>query len=76
VETFSSTGDKSKVLNIVSSGPDGQMFLTYTFEWDHPEIERGSKEEHEKQKLYQSTAPRAVEGTLAAIRKFVEEGKI
>jgi len=76
VETFASQGDKSRVLNIVSTGPEGELLLTFTFEWDHPDIASGSDEEKAKQTQYQSTAPKAVQGTIAAIRKFVEEGKL
>jgi len=63
-------------LNIVSTGSDGGLYLTYTFEWDHPEIEAGSQEAVAKQKEYQTTAPRAVVGTLNAIRDLVKEGKL
>lgn len=76
VEIFDSEGSASRVLNIVSSGVDGELYLTYTFEWDHPEIEYGSKEYLEKQKQYQSTASRAIVVTLTAIRKLVSEGEI
>jgi len=63
-------------LNIVSAGLDGELYLTFTFEWDFPEVEKGSKEEIEKQKGFQSSAPKAVSGTLAEIRKMVGEGKL
>jgi hypothetical protein len=69
-------GAASRVLNIVSSGLDGEMYLTYTFEWEHKDIEFGSSEYLEKQKGYQLTAPKAVAGTLDAIRKLVNEGKL
>jgi len=39
-------------------------------------VEKGSKEEIEKQKGFQSSAPKAVSGTLAEIRKMVGEGKL
>ena len=77
LETFSTVGSASRVLNIVSTGKtDSELYLTFTFEWEHDEIEAGSKQALEKQKQYQMTAPKGVGGTLAAIRNMVEEGKL
>jgi hypothetical protein len=75
METFSSTSNNSRVLNIISSGPDGELYLTFTFEWEHAEIEEGSQEHFKKQKEYQAAAPRGVAGALATIRKMVQEGR-
>jgi len=69
-------GAASRALNIVSSGLDGEMYLTYTLKWEHKVIEFGSSEYLEKQKGYQLTVPKAVARTLDAIRKFVNEGKL
>jgi len=76
LETFTSIGSASRVLNIVSTGPDGELLLTFTFEWEHNEIEEGSPEAVKKQKQYQVTAPKGVVGTLNAIRQMVKEGKL
>ncbi|TVY67439.1 hypothetical protein LSUE1_G006690 [Lachnellula suecica] len=76
LETFCSVGSSSRVLNIVSTGPAGELYLTFTFEWEHSEIEEGSQEAVQKQKAYQETAPRGVVGTLDAMRKLVAEGKL
>ena len=76
LETFTSIGSASRVLNIISSGLDAELYLTFTFEWDHPEIEAGSEAALQKQKAYQVTAPRGVAGTLAKIREMVKEGRI
>lgn len=75
-ENFQSVGSPSRVLNIVSTGSDGELYLTFTFEWNYPEIAAGSEEELVKQKQYQSTAPNGVNGTLAAIRKMTQEGTL
>jgi hypothetical protein len=64
------------VLNIVSTGQDGELLLTFTFEWEHTEIEEGSEDAVKKQKQYQETAPRGVAGTISAIRQMVKEGKL
>ena len=70
-------GSASRVLNIVSSGEgESDLYLTFTFEWEHDDIEAGSEQAREKQKQYQTMAPKAVGGTLAAIRKMVKEGKL
>ncbi|KAG0647425.1 hypothetical protein D0Z07_7024 [Hyphodiscus hymeniophilus] len=79
LETFETIGTAkgSRVLNIVSEGttPD-ELYLTFTFEWDHPEIEADSKEAIAKQKEYQTAAPKAVAGTVAKTREYVTAGKL
>jgi hypothetical protein len=76
VEVFQSTGNASKVLNIVSTGTEGELLLTFTFEWEHKEIEEGSEEALKKQKQYQETAPRGVSGMINAVREMVKDGKL
>jgi hypothetical protein len=76
VETFQAVGNASKVLNIVSTGPEGEFYLTFTFEWEHDEIEEGSKEAVKKQKQYQDTAPKGVVGMINATRRMVKEGRL
>jgi hypothetical protein len=34
----------STISNVVSSGPDGELFMTYAFEWRHPGVAEGSEE--------------------------------
>lgn len=47
----------SFISNIVSKGPDGELLMTYAFEWRHPNVAEGSDEaekleaEHWKVKL-------------------------
>lgn len=77
VEMFNVVGNASRVLNIVSTGANpGELYLTFTFEWDHPEIERGSAEELAKQKQYQASAPAGLAGTLGKIREMVKAGEL
>jgi hypothetical protein len=76
VEIFKPIGNASKVLNIVSTGPEGELFLTFTFEWEHDEIKEGSEEAVKKQKQYQDTAPKGVVGMINATRRMVKEGKL
>jgi len=65
------------MLNIVSTGTKpGALYLTFTFEWDHPEIEKGSKEELDKQRQYQASASPGVARTVDTIREMVNMGKL
>jgi len=76
VETFQMKDSKSRVLNIVSEGPDGELLLTFTFEWEFKDIKEGSEEAIEKQKGYQKTAPKAVAGTVQKIRDLISSGEL
>ncbi|KAE9964522.1 hypothetical protein BLS_008261 [Venturia inaequalis] len=77
VEMFNVVGNTSRVLNIVSTGANpGELYLTFTFEWDHPEIEKGSAEELAKQIQYQASAPAGLAGTLGKIREMVKAGEL
>jgi len=79
LETFTMQGSKGRVLNIISQGPSGRdddLWMTFTFEWDHPEIEVGSQEEIAKQKEYQKNSPQAIEGVLKVIREMIAKGEL
>jgi hypothetical protein len=77
IETFPTVGGASRVLNIVSVGATSdELYLTFTFEWDHREIQAGSEKAFAKQNVYQSTALKGVDRTLAQIRKLASEGKL
>lgn len=64
-----------RVQNIVSDGADGALYMTYTFEWPHPELE--GDEEGLKKKLQQEKAMAkvAVEDTIKAMREMVVDGR-
>ena len=68
----------SKVQNVISQGAGGDedIYMTYTFEWLHPELE-GKEDElkatHEKEK---AMAQKAVESTIEVMRKMVNDGRI
>jgi hypothetical protein len=77
VEIFNVVGSASRVLNIVSTGiKPGALYLTFTFEWDHPEIEKGSREELDKQRQYQASASLGVARAVDKIREMVSMGKL
>ena len=73
--------DGSKVQNIVSqgAGEDGvDLYMTYSFEWLHPECEgeNGKKELQEKRQKETKVAKMAVEETIRVIRQMVQDGRI
>ncbi|OIW22744.1 DUF1857-domain-containing protein [Coniochaeta ligniaria NRRL 30616] len=71
--------DGSRISNFVSSGPSGEaedLFMTYVFEWRHPEVEEGSAKARELEEGHKKTAKLAVESSIKTIRRLVEEDKI
>ncbi|KAK5072244.1 hypothetical protein LTR70_010531 [Exophiala xenobiotica] len=67
--------DRSKILNIVSDSADGQLYLTYQFEWLMPKDtpEETQKENTEK---WTKMSKMAVEGSIKAMREMVSDGRI
>ncbi|KAL1854368.1 hypothetical protein VTK73DRAFT_8764 [Phialemonium thermophilum] len=66
--------DGSTVSNIVSEGADGELYLTYVFEWRHAGL---SPEELAKaREKERHMAKMAVEGTITAMRELVKSNKI
>jgi hypothetical protein len=66
--------DGSKINNVISEGADGELYMTYIFEWRHPGV---SNEElaalaEKERKMSQM----AVEGTIKVLRQLVEEKKL
>lgn len=64
----------SLISNVVSEGAEGELYMTYIFEWRHP----GASEE-ELQALYQKEkkmSKMAVEGTITVLRELVNSGKL
>ena len=64
----------SKINNVISEGADGELYMTYIFEWRHPGV---SEEElaalaEKERKMSQM----AVEGTIKVLRQLVEEKKL
>jgi hypothetical protein len=71
--------DGSKIANYISKGPvedPKDIFMTYVFEWRHPEITAGSDEAKKVEEVHKQTARTAVESTIETIRKLVSEGKL
>jgi hypothetical protein len=66
--------------NILSIGPNGaeerDIYLTFTFEWQFPEVEAGSAEEEEKRHIWTVEAQKAVHGTIEVIRQLAKDGQL
>ncbi|KAJ9133326.1 hypothetical protein NKR23_g10834 [Pleurostoma richardsiae] len=67
--------DGSKVQNIISEGAGGELYMTYTFEWLHPELEGNQSALVEKQAKEKAMAKTAVESTIVAMREMVKDGR-
>lgn len=66
--------DGSTIANVISEGSNGELYMTYTFEWRHSgaspsELEAFLYKEKQMMKL-------AVEGTITVLRQLAEDGKI
>ena len=67
----------SLVMNLISRGPDGELFMTYSFDWLHPEVDEGDSEKVEElRKRYTEGATGAVENSIKSIREMVVDGRI
>ncbi|KAF3012774.1 hypothetical protein E8E14_003920 [Neopestalotiopsis sp. 37M] len=66
----------SFISNIVSKGPDGELLMTYSFAWAHPDVAEGSAEVQKLEADHWKTAKIAVEGSVNTIRRLVKEGTI
>lgn len=61
-------------MNIIADGADGQLFMTYTFEWKLSHVapeERGAKVEQ-----FKKMAQTAVGSSIDAVREMVNDGRI
>jgi len=68
--------DGSTISNVVSKGQDGELWMTYVFEWRHAEVQEGSAEAKELEEKHWKTAKIAVEGSIDTIRRLVKEGEL
>ncbi|EXL90946.1 hypothetical protein NOF04DRAFT_19278 [Fusarium oxysporum II5] len=67
--------DGSKVQNIISEGPDGELYMTYTFEWLHPELEGDVTALAQKREHEMKLAKLAIGSTLKVMREMVVDGR-
>ncbi|RGP77256.1 hypothetical protein FLONG3_4771 [Fusarium longipes] len=68
--------DGSNIFNIVSVDQDGNLVMTYAFEWRHPEFDEDSEQVKELRQKYSKMAKVAVDGSIDTIRRFVKEGEL
>jgi len=71
--------DGTTISNIISDGPSGQpedLFMTYSFEWKHPNVEEGSAEVEELLEKHKKTAKMAVDMTIETVRRMAKEGSL
>lgn len=68
--------DGSTIANIVSQNPDGELEMTYAFEWRYPAVKEGSDEAKALEEKSWKTARIAVHGTIDTIRRLVKDGEI
>ncbi|ETS86877.1 hypothetical protein PFICI_00705 [Pestalotiopsis fici W106-1] len=66
----------SFISNIVSKGPDGELLMTYSFAWAHPDLADGSPEVEKLEADHWKTAKIAVEGSINTIRRLVNDKTI
>lgn len=64
----------SHISNIVSKGPDDELYLTYTFEWMHPDLDDEALAA--KRVVEEGMAKHSVESTIAAMREMVSDGRL
>ncbi|SPO01489.1 uncharacterized protein DNG_04162 [Cephalotrichum gorgonifer] len=63
------------VQNIISEGKDGELFMTFTFEWLHPELEGDAEGLKARELVEKKMAAVAVENTLRVMREMVKDGR-
>ncbi|KAI1413229.1 DUF1857-domain-containing protein, partial [Hypoxylon sp. FL1857] len=68
--------DGSTIANIVSQDADGELEMTYAFEWRYPGVKEGSDEAKALEEKSWKMAKIAVHGTIDTIRRFVKDGEI
>ncbi|KAI1119083.1 hypothetical protein F5Y14DRAFT_446292 [Nemania sp. NC0429] len=68
--------DGSTVTNIISKGVDGELIMSYVFEWRHADVAEGSERASQLEQAHWKMAKLAVESSIDTIRRLVAEGKI
>ena len=65
------------ISNIISVGEDGKdLYLTFTFSWNFPDIQEGTKEAAEKSKSLTDMGQEVVPHTIQQIRAMVKDGTV
>ena len=65
------------ISNLVSQGKDEtDLYLTFYFEWNYPNIKEGSREEKETSHTLWGMAEKTVQHTIDYARNMAKEGKL
>jgi len=68
----------TKINNIISEGPQGELYLTFTFAWLFPGVKSGSAEETKigEERGLSQMAPKALKSSLDKIEEMAAKGEI
>lgn len=66
----------SKVQNVISQDGDGNLYMTYTFEWLHPELEGDDAGLAAAKEKEWGVGKMAVTKTIEVMREMVKDGRI
>jgi len=66
----------SKVQNVISEDADGNLYMTYTFEWLHPELKGDAAGLAAAKEKEWKVAKMAVNKTIEVMREMVKDGRI
>ena len=70
-------GSGSFITNTISHGEnENELYLTFTFEWNFPDIEHGSKLAEEKYAQLKAQSAIVVPRTIEVIREWVRNGNL
>jgi len=65
------------ISNVISDGPslaDDDIYVTFTYEWRHDDIEAGSAREKELIEEHRKGGKRSVDSSIEATRRMVRDG--
>lgn len=66
--------DGSFVGNVISEGAEGELYLTFIFEWQHPGVSQDELQAHYAKE--KDMAKKSVQGTINVLRNLVKDGKL
>lgn len=73
IQTHFTLPNGSTVENIISVGPDGALYLTFTYEW---KVSDGESKTEKGREGYLAIAQSSVQATIVAMRRLAGEGDL
>jgi hypothetical protein len=65
------------ITNTISTGPgENELYMTFTYEWDFPNVREDSEEAKEKERQLAATGAQGVPYAIDVIRAMAQEGKL